>query len=876
MTISAPMAALRQIFAVVAFGVLSASALADNHDLVKFDIEVQSFESALEKFAAQSRRQVSANSLALRGIESQAVRGSFTPREALDILIGDAALSVIELDGGGVAIQANSTDQPESGYRLETLEEIRVIGTRPTRYQALTSSSVTGIDASLFDTARSVQVIPEQIILDQEAQDLRDVLRNVSGVQARNESGGTTDSFIIRGFETVNIWRDGLQISRNSQRIQTANIERVEVVKGPDALLAGTSSPGGRVNVITKLPKPQARRTVSTTFDEYGRKELLLDLTGPISRNENLLYRLVAFTDNSDTFRRTDVDANIQRNLIAPSLTWRINGKNKLTATVEFTSGDLPFDEGTVAIQDASGNLSVVDVDQSIRFGEDSDRNETDSFTYRLSYDFEINDSWQLDANIDYQKTETSSFSNLPLGGFNDTVSGLFPPGFFDVWPDVTRVAAGLFTNPGALNSSAVFESGDLIRNPLLFNNENRRTMGNLQLSGQFVWGVTEHSFIAGINHIHRELEVVGEAALIDAVDVGFGAIFPALPPGTLIIAGTNFNVFNPVYGRGATRPSDQTPRLNNESESAQTGFYAQDRIDFGEKWIATMGLRHDRFDAEFNSTSFFTEVPGGGGIAFLPIPSTTLRRDDEQTATTGNAGMMFQPTENLSLFASFSQSFQPNGSSTDFISGEQVVLDPSEGEQIEFGIKGRYLDNKVFFSLAWYDIERTNVPFGRDPTTQVTLLDGKQESSGIELDATVQFFDGLSFLFSYAHTTKAKVTEGFNEGNRIRQTPYNSASFWATYEVTDGRFEGLGIGGGITHVGDRFESSVNRLELQSYTLVDLTAFYYLPLADRSQLRLQLGVKNLTDEEYYTPNNGTLSLGVGQPRTVYGSIAYEF
>lgn len=854
------------------------SAVAADEPTVPIDIDQQPLESALEDFAAQTGRHVTADSRAIRGITSPAVRGELTHREALNRLIGSAALSVIELDEGGVAIQANSNDEPEPRYRLETIPEIRVYGTQPGRYAALSSSSVTGINASLFETARSVQVIPEQIILDQEAQDLREVLRNVSGVQARNESGGTTDSFIIRGFETVNIWRDGLQISRNSQRIQTANIEQVEVVKGPDALLSGESSPGGRINAITKLPKAEARRTVSATFDEFGRQELLFDATGPVTENEDLLFRIVAFTEDSDTFRDTSVAANIRRDLLAPSLVWRINDNHTVTAAFEYTSGDLPFDEGMVAVRDASGNLSIPDISRSVRFGEDFDRNQTDSYTYRLNYDLQLNENWQLDASFDYQKTETESFSNLPTGGLNDIASGLFPPGTFDLFPFTTLVIANLFINPSALDGSAVLENGVLARSPLLFDNENRRTLGNLQLSGVFDLGDTAHSLVAGVNYIDREFEVIGSASLIDATTAGAGVLpgFPAFPPGAVVPALNSINIFNPEYGQSAASLEAQTPRFNNETASTQLGLYVQHRIDFGDHWIANIGLRYDEFDSEFDGTNFFSVIPGSGGLGLLPIPSATTRRVDTEDAISVNAGLMYKVTEAVSLFASYSESFQPNGESTNTVTGNQVVLEPSQGEQVELGVKGLFWDEKWFLSLAWYDITRTNVPFGVDPITRVTQLDGEQESSGIELDTTLRFFDGLSLIFNYAYTSEAKVTAGANAGNRVRQTPEHSSSLWATYEFTSGRLQGLGLGGGFTYVGDRFESSLNRLELDSYTLLDLTAFYYLPVGERSQLRFQIGVKNLTDEEYFTPNNGTLSLGIGPPRTLYGSIGYEF
>ena len=121
---------------------------------------------------------------------------------------------------------------------------------------------------------------------------MRDVLRNASGVQTRNISGGTTDAFVMRGFEVQNILQDGFQLDRNSQRVQTANIERVEVVKGPNAILLGQSQPGGVINVITKKPRAESRRYLHSNVDEFGRRELMIDLTGSTNTSGSLRYAL--------------------------------------------------------------------------------------------------------------------------------------------------------------------------------------------------------------------------------------------------------------------------------------------------------------------------------------------------------------------------------------------------------------------------------------------------------------------------------------------------------------------------------------------------------------------------------------------------------
>lgn len=109
-----------------------------------------------------------------------------------------------------------------------------------------------------------------------------------------------------------------------------------------------------------------------------------------------------------------------------------------------------------------------------------------------------------------------------------------------------------------------------------------------------------------------------------------------------------------------------------------------------------------------------------------------------------------------------------------------------------------------------------------------------------------------------------------------LANTPTDTANLWLTYEFTDSFLKGLGLGGGASYVGQRYVDSNNTFELPGHTLFDATAFYYLPLNSKSQLRFQLGVKNLTDEKYYIPNSNIRTIGVGQPRIFFASVGFEF
>jgi len=134
-----------------------------------------------------------------------------------------------------------------------------------------------------------------------ETPELRDAVRNVSGVVSGFENGGGNDNFTIRDFYLGGIvYRDGVRL--DLQRIDPANIERVEVLKGAAASLFGRIEPGGLVNVITKKPQDQPYYSLEQQAAEFDFYRTEADATGPITADKSWLYRAVFSYQNNDSF----------------------------------------------------------------------------------------------------------------------------------------------------------------------------------------------------------------------------------------------------------------------------------------------------------------------------------------------------------------------------------------------------------------------------------------------------------------------------------------------------------------------------------------------------------------------------------------------
>lgn len=179
--------------------------------------------------------------------------------------------------------------------------EIVVTGEQETGYVAPNATTATRTDTPLLDTPASIQVIPQQVIEDQGATDLSDALRNVSGVVTSTSSRDIFSGFTIRGFEGGNTFlRNGIadnDIGRLG--FDFANVERLEVLKGPASVLYGQITPGGIINIVTEKPLPFPFYSAEATYGSFNTYQGAFDLSGPLNESGTLLYRLNALATTS-------------------------------------------------------------------------------------------------------------------------------------------------------------------------------------------------------------------------------------------------------------------------------------------------------------------------------------------------------------------------------------------------------------------------------------------------------------------------------------------------------------------------------------------------------------------------------------------------
>ena len=201
-------------------------------------------------------------------------------------------------------------------------------------YHPQNSFSATKTNAPIMETPASVQVLPRAVLQDTGARTINETLNLVSGVLCgRSQSAGSTT--IIRGFQTFDYYRDGVRMNTNISNTgpSLANVDRIEVLKGPASILYGRAEPGGIVNVVTKQPLDTPHSVVEQQVNSWGDFRTTLDTTGPVTQDKSLLYRvnlsLAGSAQLSGFFERPGL-------FIGPTLRWNIDAATQANLYVDY------------------------------------------------------------------------------------------------------------------------------------------------------------------------------------------------------------------------------------------------------------------------------------------------------------------------------------------------------------------------------------------------------------------------------------------------------------------------------------------------------------------------------------------------------------
>lgn len=285
-------------------------------------------------------------------------------------------------------------DENKSTATSTTLPEITVPGAmvqnspNDPRYIRTNATTATRTNTPVMETPFSVQIVPGQVLRDRQSFRLQDALQNVSGVTFSRENVPPGDSFNIRGFATNAYYRNGVFIPFNTG-VEMANIEQIEVLKGPGSILFGRADPGGIINVVTKQALSTSYYSLQQQTGNFDFYRTAIDATGPITRDAVLLYRMNLSYENSRSFRDFDYRKSV---FFAPSFTWHISPRTQITAEMEYQSKNMYVEGGIVALGDRPAPIP-----RSRTLDEPSvSVHKSDRYFGGINWSHQFNDNWKI------------------------------------------------------------------------------------------------------------------------------------------------------------------------------------------------------------------------------------------------------------------------------------------------------------------------------------------------------------------------------------------------------------------------------------------------------------------------------------------------
>lgn len=310
-------------------------------------------------------------------------------------------------------------------------------------------------------------------------------------------------------------------------------------------------------------------------------------------------------------------------------------------------------------------------------------------------------------------------------------------------------------------------------------------------------------------------------------------------------------DVFNPVYGIPIPKPDSLS--IAAKQEVNQFGVYLQDQIRYNQNWILTLSGRYDRVDT---TTRIFTD-----------------KEVVKDNAYTGRAGLNYVFSNGIAPYVSFSQSFLPQAG----FDANNNPFDPTRGNQYEVGIKYQPVGGRSLYTLALFDLTKSNV-LTPDPNNLFRLVQtGEIGSRGAELEARGELLRGLNFIgsFTYHEVTVTKSNDVVNLGKMPIQVPTTMAAGWLDYSLGSlgvDWLRGFAIGGGVRFIGRIFNDEANTSTTPSFTLFDATLRY-----DKGPWLFSINASNIFNKKYISftsPSSGRAFLGT--ERMVVGSLKYRF
>lgn len=746
--------------------------------------------------------------------------------QALSVLALLSVLPAAPLAAQATAPAANNDD-------VVVLSPFTVSAESADRYRAGEAISAVRVRAPLLDTPSSISVITRDMMDDLAPGRVFDVTRYIAGVQ---EGRGIQfqDRMIIRGFETQNGARtvDNFLQSADADNVEESIIERIEVTKGPNAILSPAGAPGGSLNIITKAPSFRPSHSLTLQVGQFNAQKATLDVGGPLAGSKTLAYRLVG--SHQDTRTYWSSSAKNKNSAIAPMITWRVSDKTQVTAKLVAAEHEI-FREPALIIDPATPS-GTVDPKLAPGFGYNG-LNGTQTWSAVKTHSIDLFTNLTSTINEHLSIRVAANGRHYFSDADQEFVNGL--PGLGNRYNPYTGDLT--LDRTWALTNSALPHNATT--NPYISTPTPYYNPAAVGVRGQIQWTRANTANFQTDAVLTHQLGAVSSQTV-----VGFGysrqqGHSRVKDPGTL----PAIDLSKPTAYAYPVYPANLTGHNGNAYTNMQA--FVNQRFGFFEnRFYLTGGLL--RYSTKTQSWTY--NVTTGAANARNVL-------DDDKNLW--NLSALYKIRENVSVYASRSINASP------VIANNQPLW--RSGEQDELGFKTEFFGGKLSLNGAYFEIAQTNVTVPNparqnDPSAPEQLV-SDLKNKGYEVELMGRVSDNLSVVATYS---QLKMRDAL--GRMVRGVADNNASALLSYRFTDGDVKGLTLNAGVSYSGKRAgDAPIN------YTVLSVPGktFFYLKahtvdtfgatyrLNDRYTFRLN--VDNMFDRKNYLAVAGGVFWGTG-------------
>jgi len=720
------------------------------------------------------------------------------------------------------AADAPAPAQPAPGEEVVQLPQFNVSSESADRYRAADAVSAVRVRAPLLDTASTISVVTRTMMDDIEPNRIFDVTRYVAGVQ---DGRGIQfqDRMIIRGFETQNGARtvDNFLQSADADNVEESVIDRIEITKGPNAILSPAGAPGGSVNVITKSPTFHEQRSLTALIGLFDAQKVTLDLGGPIPGTTGVAYRLVA--SGQDARQYWSRDAVTRGRALAPMVTWNLSSKTQLTVKVVgadhyiFREPLLVIDPSVTATTD-NPTLAPGLSKRSRNGIQPWSHVGTHSADFFAVLTTSLNEHISLRAAANgryYFEDSDQEFLSTP------SLNNRYNPYTGELTQDYTW-ALNSATGQYVSTFSRFFDPQSVpARGQAQWT---RRKTGNLQtdLAANYQFGEVSSMTVAGLAYSRQF------------------AYNKVKDPGPL----PNIDLRNPDYSVYPAYPANLT--ANNGSSYTNEQAYINERL----------GLLKNRLFLTGGLLYYSTVTKSWNELTH----STPAVLDDNKYMYTLSA--LYKVLDNVSVYYSHSTNSSP------VIANNQPLW--RSGVQDEAGVKSEFFEHRLSADAAYFRISQTNVtvpnPAYQTDPTQPQQLVSDLKNHGMEFTVMGAVTPQLSLVgtYSYLHMRDAL-------GRHVRGVADNLAALLLNYRFDQGDLKGLSAAFGVTYTGRR-AGDVPSINYTALRVVTQVSFYLKPQYTttlslrynwKDKVIYRLNIDNLLDQRGYISVAGGRVSGTG-------------